>query len=53
MIGILVYRLISPSVKQADQIKSERDAAREELNSYKASVNQHFDKTSQLVNDLT
>lgn len=53
MIGVLAYRLLSPSVKQADQIKSERDAARKELDSYKASVNQHFNKTSELVNDLT
>ena len=53
MIGVLAYRLLSPSVKQADQIKSERDSARKELDDYKASVNQHFDKTSELVNDLT
>lgn len=53
MIGALVYRLLSPSVKQSDHIKSELDAAREELSAYKASVNQHFDKTSELVNDLT
>jgi uncharacterized membrane-anchored protein YhcB (DUF1043 family) len=53
LIGVLVYRLLSPSVKQADKIKTELDAARKELGSYKASVNKHFDKTSELVNDLT
>jgi len=53
LIGALVYRLFAPSVKQADQVKTELDAAREELGSYKDSVNQHFDKTSELVNDLT
>ena len=53
MIGVLAYRLLSPSVKQADDIKAELDAARKELSSYKDSVNQHFNKTSELVNDLT
>ena len=53
MIGVLAYRLLAPSVKQAAKIKTELDVTREELNSYKASVNQHFDKTSELVNDLT
>jgi uncharacterized membrane-anchored protein YhcB (DUF1043 family) len=52
MIGALAYRLLAPSIKQADQIKSELDTARDELDSYKASVGQHFNKTSELVNDL-
>lgn len=53
MIGILAYRLLSPSVRQNDQIKSDLESARDELENYRASVNQHFDKTSELVNDLT
>jgi len=53
MIGVLAYRLLAPSVKQAAKIKTELDVTREELNSYKASVNQHFNKTSELVNNLT
>ena len=53
MIGVLAYRLLAPSLKQADQIKTELDTARDELDSYKASVGQHFNKTSELVNDLT
>jgi uncharacterized membrane-anchored protein YhcB (DUF1043 family) len=53
MIGALAYRLLAPSVKQAGKVKTELDVSREELNSYKASINQHFDKTSELVNDLT
>ena len=53
MIGALAYRLLAPSVKQAGKIKSELDVSREELDSYKASVNQHFNETSELVNDLT
>ncbi len=46
MIGALAYRLLAPSVQQTGKIKTELDMAREELDSYKASVNQHFDKTS-------
>ena len=53
MIGALAYRLFAPSVQQAGKIKTELDVAREELDSYKTSVNQHFDKTSELVSDLT
>jgi len=53
VIGALAYRLLSPSEKQVDKIKSELDMAREELSSYKASVNSHFNETSELVNDLT
>jgi uncharacterized membrane-anchored protein YhcB (DUF1043 family) len=53
MIGALAYRMLAPSVKQTGKIKTELDQAREEMNSYKASVNQHFSKTSELVNDLT
>lgn len=52
IIGALAYRLLAPSVKQADKTRTELDATREELNSYKVSVNQHFNKTSELVNDL-
>ena len=53
MIGALAYRLFSPSVNQANKIKTDLDETRGELASYKASVGQHFDKTSELVNDLT
>ncbi|MDH5356309.1 MAG: YhcB family protein [Gammaproteobacteria bacterium] len=53
LIGALLYRLLSPSVKQAGQIKADLDQTRGELASYKASVGQHFDKTSELVKDLT
>jgi len=53
LIGALAYRLLSPSLKQATKVETELNAARDELNSYKASVNQHFNKTSELVNDLT
>lgn len=53
MIGALAYRLFTSSIKQVEKAKSELDIARKELSSYKASVDSHFDKTSELVNDLT
>ena len=53
MIGVLAYRYFGPSKKEAEQLKTELDAVHEEMAGYKASVNQHFDKTSELVNDLT
>ena len=53
LIGALAYRLVAPSVKQAGKIKTELDVAREELSSYRASVNEHFNETSELVKDLT
>ena len=53
LIGALGYRLLAPSVKQAEQVKSRLDAARDELESYRDSVNEHFDKTAELVNELT
>lgn len=53
LIGALAYRLFAPSLKQAGKIKTELGEAREELSNFKASVNQHFNKTSELVNDLT
>jgi uncharacterized membrane-anchored protein YhcB (DUF1043 family) len=53
LIGALAYRLFAPSVKAADKVKTELDQARAELDNYKTSVNSHFDKTSELVSDLT
>ena len=53
MLGALAYRLFAPSLTRADKVKSDLEEARQELIDYKASVNSHFDKTSELVNDLT
>ena len=52
LIGVMAYRLLAPSLKQATKDKAELDAARQELADYRNSVNQHFDKTSELMNDL-
>jgi uncharacterized membrane-anchored protein YhcB (DUF1043 family) len=53
VIGALVYRLLSSSYKQIDKIKSELNSRKSELDEYKVTINQHFDKTSELVSDLT
>lgn len=53
LIGILAYRLLGRSTRESDKIVEELDAAKAELNEYKASVNLHFHKTSELVNELT
>lgn len=53
LIGALAYRMLAPSLKEAGKIKTELDDAKEELNGYRASVNQHFGKTAELVNELT
>lgn len=53
LFGALAYRLFAPSVRKADEVKSDLDQARDELVKYKASIDEHFQKTSELVNDLT
>ena len=53
LIGALAYRLFSSSKDKTEQIRSELDETRDELSAYKASVQTHFDKTSELVNELT
>ena len=53
MIGALAYRLLSSSDDQIDKIKTELDSTKRERDEYKATVNQHFNKTSELVSDLT
>ena len=53
IIGAIAYRLFTPTVKNASKLRAQLDEAKEELDSYKASVSSHFNKTSDLVNELT
>lgn len=53
VIGAIVYRNLAPGKKKTDDLKAELDAARLEMETYKTSVNSHFDKTAELVNELT
>lgn len=53
LLGLLISRLLNPSTDDVEQLKAELESARTEMERYKASVNSHFNKTSELVNDLT
>lgn len=53
LIGVLAYRVYSAATSKTDQVRAELDETRDELEQYKASVQSHFDKTSELVNELT
>ena len=53
IIGAIVYRNLAPSRKETDDLRTELDEARQEMDAYKTSVNSHFDKTAELVNELT
>ena len=53
IIGAIVYRNLAPGKKKTDDLRAELDAARLEMETYKTSVNSHFDKTAELVNGLT
>ena len=52
-IGMLISRISSPSSDDVDKLKAELERERTENARYKASVDEHFNKTSNLVNDLT
>ena len=52
-IGILINRLLNSSTADVDQLKSDLERERAEMERYKASVNSHFNKTSDLVKELT
>jgi hypothetical protein len=49
----LLHKLLSSSAGDADKLRAELEAARSEMERYKASVNRHFSKTSDLVSELT
>ena len=53
LIGVLLLRVFNPVAGDVDKLQAELEQARSDMESYKASVNSHFDKTSELVNELT
>ena len=53
LLGVLLVRLFNPKTGDVEKLQAELDQARSEMETYKASVNTHFNKTSDLVNDLT
>jgi uncharacterized membrane-anchored protein YhcB (DUF1043 family) len=52
-LGMLINRLLNPSSADVNQLKSDLERERAEMERYKASVNSHFNKTSDLVKELT
>jgi uncharacterized membrane-anchored protein YhcB (DUF1043 family) len=52
-LGMLITRLINPASADVDKLKSELEQARTEMAQYRASVDSHFNKTSELVSELT
>jgi uncharacterized membrane-anchored protein YhcB (DUF1043 family) len=52
-LGVLIARLMNPSSGDIDQLKAELERERTEMARYRASVDSHFNKTSELVNELT
>jgi uncharacterized membrane-anchored protein YhcB (DUF1043 family) len=53
LLGMLINRLLNSSTADVDQLKSDLERERAEMERYKASVNSHFNKTSDLVKELT
>jgi uncharacterized membrane-anchored protein YhcB (DUF1043 family) len=53
LFGVLITRLLSPASADVDKLVADLELERAEMESYKASVNTHFDETSVLVNELT
>jgi uncharacterized membrane-anchored protein YhcB (DUF1043 family) len=53
LLGVLLLRLLNPAAGDVAKLQAELEQARSEMESYKASVNTHFNKTSDLVNELT
>ena len=52
-IGALVFGTMSLGSKDAKKLKAELEEKEQELQTYKSSVAGHFNKTSELVNELT
>jgi uncharacterized membrane-anchored protein YhcB (DUF1043 family) len=52
-IGALVFGTMSRGSKDAKKLKAELEEKEQELQAYKSSVAGHFNKTSELVNELT
>jgi len=53
VLGVVFQRLLSSSAGDAHKLRAELEQARTDMERYKASVNSHFSKTSDLVSELT
>jgi uncharacterized membrane-anchored protein YhcB (DUF1043 family) len=53
ILGAIIQMLLNPKASDIEKLKSELELARSEMEQYKSNVNRHFNKTSDLVNELT
>jgi len=53
VLGAILHKMLSSSAGDADKLRVELERTRSEMERYKASVNTHFSKTSDLVSELT
>ncbi|MEJ2644082.1 MAG: YhcB family protein [Gammaproteobacteria bacterium] len=51
--GLLAFWLLRPGDRRARELETELDKTREDLEHYRADVNRHFERTSQLFGELT
>jgi uncharacterized membrane-anchored protein YhcB (DUF1043 family) len=53
LIGALLCRRFTPTITDVDELRVKLEQSRNEMEQYRASVNGHFNKTSDLVKELT
>lgn len=53
VLGFILHKMLSSAAGDADSLRAELERTRSEMERYKASVNTHFSKTSDLVSELT
>jgi uncharacterized membrane-anchored protein YhcB (DUF1043 family) len=53
LLGAVVYRRFTPSISDVNELRAELARSRSEMERYRTSVNGHFNKTSELVKELT
>jgi uncharacterized membrane-anchored protein YhcB (DUF1043 family) len=53
LLGALICRRFTPTISDVDELRVKLERSRSEMETYRASVNSHFSKTSDLVKDLT
>jgi uncharacterized protein len=53
LFGLLIGRLLLPGPRQVRKLRDELESQRREQAAYKARVNEHFFKTSQLIGQMT
>ncbi len=53
LLGVVICRRFTPTITDVDELRVKLEHSRSELDRYRESVNGHFNKTSDLVNDLT